>query len=135
MARIVGFTLPISKSSGGWFAPKGPREVIKASIGMLLGTRVGERLMEPEYGCRLAELVFEQSDEVFVALAQSYVVDSIRRWENRITLIEPPRVLLPFMGGPEASMLTEHQAKITLRYVINAQSTEDNLDFVMNRGA
>lgn len=133
MTQAIGLTLPVKKTTGGWFAPKELRDLVKSSIAMILGTRPGERVCEPDYGSRVRELVFESSDQVFVALANQYVVDAIRRWERRITLVDV-KVLLPADGSSAAAGLTPNQAKISLRYVVNAQSVEDNLDLVLNRG-
>ena len=39
-------------------------EHIKESIRQILGTRIGERFMRPDFGSRLHELVFEGNDAV-----------------------------------------------------------------------
>jgi phage baseplate assembly protein W len=59
---------------------------IKESILQILGTRPGERLMNPEFGSRLHDLVFERSDEVLKGLIRHYVIDAIKRWEKRIII-------------------------------------------------
>lgn len=62
-------------------------EHIKESILQILGTRPGERFMNPEFGCRLNDLVFEQNDEVLKGLIRRYVIDAIKRWEKRVVII------------------------------------------------
>jgi phage baseplate assembly protein W len=59
---------------------------IKESILQILGTRLGERLMNPEFGSRLHDLVFEQNDEVLKGLIRHYVIDAIKRWEKRVVI-------------------------------------------------
>ena len=61
-------------------------EHIRESILQILGTRPGERFMNPEFGSRLKDLVFEQNDEVLKGLIRHYVIDSIKRWEKRIAI-------------------------------------------------
>lgn len=61
-------------------------EHIRESILQILGTRQGERFMNPEFGSRLNDLVFEQNDEVLKGLIRHYVVDAIRRWEKRVVI-------------------------------------------------
>ncbi|PKN63118.1 MAG: hypothetical protein CVU57_20855 [Deltaproteobacteria bacterium HGW-Deltaproteobacteria-15] len=59
---------------------------IRSSLELLLATEVGERIMQPRYGCSLRRLLFEPLD----AALQAYVKDLIR---TAILYFEP-RVLL-----------------------------------------
>jgi phage baseplate assembly protein W len=59
---------------------------IRESILQILGTRPGERLMNPEFGSRLHDLVFEQNDEILKGLIRHYVIDAIKRWEKRVVI-------------------------------------------------
>ena len=59
---------------------------IHESIWQILSTRPGERFFLPEFGSRLPELVFQQNDVVFRALARQYIVDAIKRWEKRVVI-------------------------------------------------
>lgn len=57
---------------------------INESIRQILGTRIGERFMRPDFGSRIHELVFEQNDDVLKGLLRHYVRDAISRWEKRV---------------------------------------------------
>jgi phage baseplate assembly protein W len=59
---------------------------IQESVLQILGTRIGERLMSPDFGSRLHELVFEQNDSVLKALIRHYVIEALEQWEKRITV-------------------------------------------------
>lgn len=48
-------------------------EDINSSLGILLATRQGERVMQPTYGCNLDELVFEPLTTTF----KTYIKDLI----------------------------------------------------------
>jgi phage baseplate assembly protein W len=61
-------------------------EHIRESILQILGTRLGERFMNPEFGSQLNDLVFEQNDEVLKGLIRHYVIDAIKRWEKRVVI-------------------------------------------------
>jgi phage baseplate assembly protein W len=61
-------------------------EHIRESIVQILGTRPGERFMNPEFGSRLKDLVFEQNDEVLKGLIRHHVIDAIKRWEKRVVI-------------------------------------------------
>ncbi|GAB6095645.1 GPW/gp25 family protein [Desulfatiferula olefinivorans] len=63
-------------------------EHIRESIIQILGTRPGERFMNPEFGSKLKDLVFEQNDEVLKGLIRHHVIDAIRRWEKRVVITD-----------------------------------------------
>ena len=59
---------------------------IEESIRIILGTRPGERVMRPDFGCQLHRLVFAPLTAATADLARWYVTDALTRWEPRITL-------------------------------------------------
>ena len=60
---------------------------VRQSILMLLTTTPGERVMRPDYGCDLQELVFSPNDPTTHGLAIYYVRRAIRRWEPRVEIL------------------------------------------------
>jgi phage baseplate assembly protein W len=61
------------------------REVdVEEAIKMILLTPKGQRVMRPEFGCRIHELIFAPSDATVVGLASYYVEEALARWEPRI---------------------------------------------------
>jgi len=85
----VGISYPFGFSSTGKAETIGVATgvaKVNQAIHMLLSTRYGERLMFPEYGSKLPELVFEQNDEILHAQLQLFTAEAVNRWEKRITL-------------------------------------------------
>lgn len=64
------------------------QEHIQESILQILGTRPGERFMNPEFGSRLNDLVFERNDEILKGMIRHYVINAIKRWENRVIITD-----------------------------------------------
>ncbi len=62
-------------------------ERINDSIHLILATRVGERLFNPEFGSRIPELVFEPNTTVLHRLLKMYTVGALERWEKRINIL------------------------------------------------
>ncbi len=77
----VGFDIG---PGGGLAVNSTPAHSIAQSIKMILTTTPGERVMRPEYGSRLQELVFQPNDATTAGLAIQYVKEAITRWEPRI---------------------------------------------------
>lgn len=81
----------------GWaFPPKpGDRERIqlaeddadiRQAIQIIVMTALGERVMRPDFGCRIHELIFDPANEQTATLAAEYVREAIARWEPRIRI-------------------------------------------------
>lgn len=116
-ARYKGLVYPVVKWSGGYFSTRTTKDLIKSSIRMILTTRLGERVMLPEFGSRLYELVFEPMDDSLKALARTFVIEALQRWEPRITLQNVT------MGtDPDNNTFF-----ISLTYAINENAEQDTL--------
>lgn len=61
---------------------------IHESIIQILGTRPGERLMNPEFGAQLRDLVFQPNDHILRGLLRHYIIDALTRWEKRIQVTD-----------------------------------------------
>lgn len=61
-------------------------EDIQSSLHILLTTRLGERVMQPTYGCNLDELVFESLSATFSSYIRDLVKTAILFHEPRIKL-------------------------------------------------
>ena len=80
-----GWSFPV-RVEGGLVVTAEDEQDIREAIGIILGTAVGERVMRPEFGSRLEELVFEPNNAATVSLAKNYVQQALGRWEPRIIL-------------------------------------------------
>lgn len=104
MALIAdnGMTFPQKINGKGFFEFTSDIEVlVKHSIYQILGTHIGERVMVPEFGSRLPELLFEPIDDITVALARTYTIEAIERWEPRVELNEVAVNVNPDVGRVE----------------------------------
>ena len=62
-------------------------ESVRQSILIILRTVKGERVMRPDFGCDLHELVFAVNDRSTRAAAAYEVREALKRWEPRIELM------------------------------------------------
>jgi len=53
---------------------------------MILLTPKGQRIMRPEFGCEIHDLVFAPNDATTAGLAAYYVEEALKMWEPRITV-------------------------------------------------
>jgi phage baseplate assembly protein W len=84
----VGWAFPVSIDTRGRLAlARGERDIEQA-IRMILMTPLGQRIMRPEFGCRIHELAFEPNDGSTAGLAAHYVEQALSFWEPRIRVLE-----------------------------------------------
>ena len=62
-------------------------ENIRQNITIIIGTRLGERQMLPQFGCQIHELLFAPSNQVTAQLAAEYVRSALQVWEPRIEVL------------------------------------------------
>ena len=61
-------------------------DAVRQSVLILLSTRPGERVMHPEYGCNLQQLVFSPNDDTTAGIAIYLVRTALKQWEPRIDI-------------------------------------------------
>ncbi len=95
-------------------------EDIQSSLNILLRTRPGERVMQPEFGCALDRLLFEPLTTSLKTYMRELIRQAILRFEPRIEL---EKVDLDDTGELEGRIL------ITIHYRVRATNSRANLVF------
>lgn len=99
---------------------------IRSSLEILLSTEVGERVMQPRYGCNLDRLLFEPVDTTLQAYMKDLIRTAILYFESRIILDD-----VTLEPQPE-----EGRIDINIDYTIASTNTRNNLvyPFYVNEG-
>ena len=79
-----GIAFPMGVDAYGAMATSGHEDNIGEAIQIILGTAIGERLMRPDFGCRIHDLVFHPVNPNTCALASISVREAITKWEPRV---------------------------------------------------
>lgn len=99
-------------------------EDIKSSLHILLTTRLGERVMLPNYGCNLEELLFQPLNRTLI----TYVTDLIKT----AILYHEPRIDVIKIDISETDPL-EGKLTIGIDYRIRATNSRTNVVFPFYR--
>jgi len=86
VGRGVSFPLRVDQSGSIAFTTGGAD--IDGSLRMILMTAPGERLMRPQFGCRIWDLLFEPVNANTIGLMSEAVRDAVSQWEPRVDLDE-----------------------------------------------
>lgn len=124
-ARWKGIAAPFDRKPKGYFDAKPTRETLWSSILNILLTPLGTRIMLPEFGSRLTELVFEPNDEMLEDIAKAYIADALVRWEPRVRVA---RVDIYRDGFNENALI------VSIDYAIGSEEEVLNNQFVMSQG-
>ena len=83
-----GWSFPLAASSGGGMALVAGVTELEQAIYLILSTSPGERPMRPEFGCHLADFVFEAMSPTLFGEVSARVAGALDRWEPRIDVTD-----------------------------------------------
>lgn len=84
----TGWGFPVAAGADGRIAEAAYDESVRQAIWIILGTAKGERLMRPDFGCGIHELVFERNTATTAGKVSEAVRDALLAHEPRIDLLD-----------------------------------------------
>jgi Bacteriophage baseplate protein W len=114
-----GISFPLRVDQSGSIALAQGADGIDASIRMALITAPGERVMRPQFGCRIWDLMFEPINANTLGLMAEAVRDAISQWEPRVDAEEV--VVEPDPASP---------ARVIIRILYRVRATNDRRNLV-----
>jgi len=91
---------------------------IKESIKIILGTAKGERVMRPDFGCDINEIVFAPINTSTGTLIDFHIREALLIWEPRIDLLN-------VHVSPDEN--EKNKLIINIEYMVKASNTKSNL--------
>jgi phage baseplate assembly protein W len=113
-----GISFPMRVDQSGALALTSGGADIDGSLRMVLTTAPGERLMRPQFGCRIWDLLFEPINANTIGLMAESVKDAVSQWEPRIEL-EDVQI--------EPDPKDHSRVMINLKYKVRATNDRRNL--------
>lgn len=113
-----GVALPWDGSITGFIEPKDDLFIVKSSVLWIVMTCLGERVMNPEFGCPLNRAVFEVNDPSTANTVRQYVFDAIAKWDDRVEIV-----------GFTTEAIGE-ELRCTLTFRMKKDPTNDNIQTV-----
>jgi phage baseplate assembly protein W len=81
-----GIAWPLRVDHTGSIAMTSGAADLDDSLRMILMTAPGERLMRPQFGCRIWDLLFEPVTPNLIGLISEAVRDAVAQWEPRVAV-------------------------------------------------
>lgn len=115
----VGWSFPIGTGDGGQIEPTPDGEAcIRQSIWIILSTSPGERMMRPDFGCGLSDLVFGVNNAATATAVTRAVREALATWEPRIDVLDV--YAAPDQSRPDVLL-------IDINYQVRATNSRFNL--------
>lgn len=83
----IGWGFPVTEENGEISVAR-HEESIRQAIWMILGTAPGERMMRPDFGCGIHDLVFAVNSPGTAGRVASEVRQALLQWEPRIDVLD-----------------------------------------------
>jgi phage baseplate assembly protein W len=113
-----GWSFPPTFNKGDGVQMLQGEDDIQSSLQILLSTSIGERVMQPEFGCNTNAMLFESITTGFQTYMKNLVKNAILLYEPRIDL-------------QSVDLLTQNAADglilISIDYVVRTTNTRGNL--------
>jgi uncharacterized protein len=84
----TGWAFPPRIDARGRIAMARQERDVEEAIRIILLTPKGQRVMRPEFGCRIHDLAFSPNNATLMGLASYYVEEALAMWEPRISVEE-----------------------------------------------
>ncbi len=84
----VGWSFPVAVNSNGALKIAQYEESVRQSIWIILGTAKGERMMRPDFGCGIYDLVFEANTASTAGRVGQEVRRALLLFEPRIDVLD-----------------------------------------------
>jgi hypothetical protein len=113
-----GWKYPVEVDRAGGISMSELDESIRQSMLIILGTAPGERVMRPNFGCSIHDLVYAPNNLNTASLAAHFCIEALGKWEPRIEEVE---------AHADPSDDEPNRLDINIKYKVRATNTSRNL--------
>ena len=121
----VGITLPIQRGNEGYFRQSFRTfDQVRSNLKNLLLTKRGERILQPDFGSGLHDLLFNPATEKFEEDLETTINEAVAKWL--------PYVIVEDINIDISKEMTDNnQAKVSLKFRQQGDQTLDTLTFLV----
>lgn len=122
-----GWKFPFAIDSDGSIGKSEFERSVTESIHILLSTTKGERVMRPDFGCEINEMVFAPNSGATRSMVCYYIEQALNKWE--------PRIILDSVHAKESES-DETRLDVSISYRIRSINTYFNMvyPYFLERG-
>jgi hypothetical protein len=127
----IGITFPIRDGQVGYFEQSTDNlTAYRMNITNLLRTRPGERRMNPTFGCRLWNVVFEPNDDFIAKKVENTIREDITQWIPGISVTS---VDVKYLNDDQSTNLRDiYKLYIVVTFVIDSINASDSVELTLD---
>jgi phage baseplate assembly protein W len=107
----VGWGFPLTLDERSFFNTAEYEESVRQSIWIILGTAKGERVMRPDFGCGIYDLVFEINSASTAGRVTQAIRQALLLFEPRIDVLDVQ--VQPAAGGEVLLISIDYEVRAT----------------------
>jgi len=126
----IGLTLPIQNAGIGFFEQTFDTfTATKTNIINLLRTRPGERRMQPLFGCRLYNAVFEQNTEILPEYIRNIIKEDVSNWIPNVVV---NKVDVKFYQNEETNNVDIYKIYVAVTFTVDILNKTDTIELIID---
>jgi uncharacterized protein len=127
-----GWAFPPRINARGGINMIDERDELDQSIRIILSTPLGQRVMRPNFGSRLNDLVFAPNNSQTMAQARRYVEEALGMWEPRIlvTQVKVSQAETPPHSSQTMGQVTPERSTLVITIDYEEKTTHDRRSLV-----
>ena len=90
-----GVRFPVTVNLTGGISSSSYEDNVRQALFVILGTAPGERLMRPEFGCRIHDLMFAPNNDATASRARYFCEEAIYKFEPRVSEVKVRSMVSP----------------------------------------
>ena len=107
----TGWSFPIAPDAIGELEYAAYEESVRQAVWIILGTAKGERVMRPDFGCGIHDLVFERNTVSTAGRVTQSVREALLMFEPRIELVDVS--VVPQPSGEVMQISVDYRVRAT----------------------
>ena len=127
----IGLNLPIRSGNSGYFDQSTDTfTAFRMNIINLIRTNPGERRMNPTFGCRLWNLVFEPNDDFIPEKVGKIIREDVARWIPGVTV---NAVDVKYFENDQSTNLKDiYKLYIAVAFTVDSINQSDVVEIILN---
>jgi len=128
----IGINLPIQGGKNGYFDQSTDTfTAYRMNIINLIRTNPGERRMNPTFGCRLWNIVFEPNDDFIPQKIEKIIKEDVARW---IPGVSVDSVNVKYFENDQSTDLRDiYKLYITVAFTISTINQSDVVEIILDK--
>lgn len=127
----IGIVLPIQNGNSGYFDQSfDTLTQTKSNIINLINTRPGERRMQPTFGSRIWNIIFEQNIENLSDIAENVIKEDVTMWIPNVTVINVTSNVLK--NDSSIKNIDIYRLHIAVQFILNMTKQKDTVTVIVD---